>query len=211
MTGRVGGVTTLLSVLALASTAGNALAQDNCAFSPAFQQVRGSLGSLSTIAATKALQSFAEKPQSPELCEATALDEALGEREKQLVTLVDEAGNGSPAHAVFRCNVFIAKTAQCQSPNEDGTAHPNLAGALVPLKIEKTRIFEVKSELPDAKLHAIYLTTLAKALDGKQATRLTARSRIKGSALAPTTVLIAIYKTQGANKAWAYRKAVWYF
>ncbi len=189
-----------------------AWSQDQCNFSPAFQQVRGALGGASPLDAAKALQALAIKPQSPDLCEAAAVDDALGEYEKRLVTLVSKSGSENPAHAVFRCNIFNSKSALCQSPNEDGTAHPNLTGRLAPLKIKSTDTFNIKSELPDARLYAVYITTLSRALDGKPAKRLTPRTGIKASALTPATVLIAIYKTQGATRsAWAYRKAVWYF
>ena len=190
----------------------NVWSQDGCAYSAAFQQVRSTLGGLSTIDATRALQAFAVKPQSPDLCEAAALDDALGEREKLLVTLIDKSGGENHAHGVSRCNLFNARTALCQSPNEDGTAHPNLTGTLTPLKIASIGSFDVKSQLPDAKLYALYITTLSNALDGKPTKRLTTSGRIKASALGPATVLIAIYKTQGTkNHAWAYRKAVSYF
>lgn len=190
----------------------NVWSQDGCAYSAAFQQVRSSLGGLSPLEATKALQAFAIKPQNPELCEATALDDALGEREKLLVTLIDKSGGENHAHGVSRCNLFNARTALCQSPNEDGTAHPNLTATLAPLKLASTGSFDVRSQLPNAKLYALYITTLSHALNGKPAKRLPTRGSIKASVLAPTTVLIAIYKTQGTQKsAWAYRKAVWYF
>jgi hypothetical protein len=189
----------------------SAWAQDNCSYSLAFQQIRGTLGGLSALAATKALQAFAAKPQSAELCEATALDDALGEKEKQLVTLVNQYGSASPAQAVFRCNVLNAKTAQCQSPYEDGTTHPNLAEPFVPLKMDSKGKFDIRSQLPEAQLYAVYLTTLNKALNGKPAKQLATHRSIQGAALAPNTVLIAIYKTRGANKTWAYHKAVWYF
>ncbi len=198
--------------LAFACMMSSAWSQDGCAYSAAFQQVRSTLGSMSTLDATKALQAFAVKPQSPDLCEAAALDDALGEREKLLVTLVDKSGSENSAHVVFRCNIFTARTALCQSPNEDGTAHPNLTGTLAPLKVKGNDTFDIKSQLPDAKLYAVYVTTLSNALNGKPAKRLTNHGGIKASTLTPATVLIAIYKTQGAkNKTWAYRKAVWYF
>lgn len=202
----------LIIFLAVTAVATSAWAQDRCNFSPAFEQVRSALGGMSPLAATKALHAFAIKPQSPDLCEANALDEALGEREKQLALLASKRGGTINAYAVSRCNVFNAKTAQCQSPNEDGTAHPNLSGGFAPLKVDPADTFDLTSQLPHAKLHAVYLTTLSNALDGKPAKRLATRSSIKAAALAPATVLIAIYKTPGGNvSAWAYRKAVWYF
>jgi hypothetical protein len=196
----------------VAGVASSAWSQDDCKFSPAFQQVRSTLDGLSPLDATKALQALSIKSQSPELCEAAALDDALGEREKLLVALVGKNGNENAAQMVFRCNIFNAKTASCQSPNEDGTAHPNLTGTLTSVNVKSTDTFDIKSRLPDAKLYAVYLTTLSRALDGKPAKRLSAPNGINAKSLTPATVLIAIYKTQGArSSAWAYQKAVWYF
>ena len=201
----------IASFLLVAGVASGARAQDGCAYSAAFQQVRSTLDGLSPLDATKALQALAATQQSPDVCEASALDDALGERERLLVLLVNKNGSEHPAHAVFRCNSFNAKTALCQSPNEDGTAHPNLSGTLAPLKLDGVGTFDIASKLPAAKLYAVYVTTLSKAVDGKPAKRLTPHSGIKAATLAPATVLIAIYKTQGGkSSAWAYRKAVWY-
>lgn len=149
----------IASFLLVAGVASSARAQDGCAYSAAFQQVRSTLDGLSPLDAIKALQALADTQQSPDVCEASALDDALGERERLLVLLVNKNGSEHPAHAVFRCHSFNAKTALCQSANEDGTAHPNLSGTLAPLTAESVGTFDIKSQLPDAKLYAVYLTT----------------------------------------------------
>jgi hypothetical protein len=74
-------IATFLLVAGLAGVAGfttAAWSQDQCNFSPAFQQVRSALGGASPLDAAKALQALASKPQSPDLCEAAAVDDALG-------------------------------------------------------------------------------------------------------------------------------------
>jgi hypothetical protein len=204
----------LVTAIAIACFATGAWAQDNCPYSQAYQHLRSTLDGLSTKDAAKALQAFAARNLSPLSCEATSLDEALDEREKLLVTLTSIGGSERPAQAIFRCYVFNAKTAQCQSPMEDGTAHANLKETSVLPQIEKNAFFEIKSQLSSAKPHAVYLATLAQTLDGKPLKRLPARGAIKGSALVPNTVLIAIYKSDrstGSSLYPPYRKAVWYF
>jgi hypothetical protein len=197
------------TVVTFICLAANVSAQDNCPYSLEFKSLRGTLTAFSTLEAVNRLQVFAEKNKSPEHCEAVAIDQALGERERLLIKLSSKGSKESPAHVVFRCDVFNSKTAQCQSPMEDGTAHPNLnEKVIVPLPIQKSGAFEIVSQLPDAKLYAVYLTTLSHALDGKPAKPLSVRSGVKWSTVSPSTVLIAIYKT---NAPWAYRKAVWYF
>jgi hypothetical protein len=196
--------------IAMGTATLGANAQDNCPYSQEFQNLRAKLSGQSLTDATSALRAFAVKNQSPETCEAMAIDQELEKREKLLIKLISTGGSKSnmPAHAVFRCDVFNSKTAQCQSPSEDGTANPNSKEKFSPLLLEKTGSFEIKSQLPNAKLHGIYITTIGKAVDGKPAKKLPIRKSIQWSSLPPSTVLIAIYKTKDA---WAYRKVVWYF
>lgn len=186
--------------LVTASCSISAWSPDSCNFSPAFKQLRGTLSGVSPLAATKALHAFAARPQRPEFCEAAALDDALGEREKLLLALTGTRSGEWPARTVFRRNSFNAKTALRQSPSEDGTAHPNATVMLTPVTVTNTDTFAIKSQLPDGKLYALYLTTLSRASDGKPAKRLPTKSGSKGKLLAPGTVLIAIYEAQGAKK-----------
>lgn len=190
----------IATFMAVAGVAVGAWAQDGYAYSAAFQQVRSTLGGLSPLKATKALRAFADTPQSPDLCETAALDNALGEREKLLVVLVGKNGKKTLRTWSFAAIVERKKTARCQSPNEDGTAHPNLSGTLTPLKAESAGTFAIKSQLPDAKLYAVYLTTLRKALVGKPAKRLAPHISVNAKALTPATVLIAADKTQGTKR-----------
>jgi hypothetical protein len=67
----------IAAFVAFVCVTSSAWAQDNCTYSLAFQQIRSTLDNLSALAATKALQAFAAKPQSAQLCEATALDDML--------------------------------------------------------------------------------------------------------------------------------------
>jgi hypothetical protein len=170
-------VATLITCVIMTACAS---AQHGCTYSPEFTDLRSTLAMLSTLEAAKKLQAFAAKNKNPSNCEAMAIDQALGEQERLLVKLATKGGNESPAHVVFRCNVFNPKTAQCQSPLEDGTAHPNLDGkTMAPLSIEKSGAFEIVSQLPDARLHAVYITPLGHALDGKPAKPLDIQRGVK--------------------------------
>ncbi len=185
-----------------------ARAQDDCPYSLEFQTIKAKLDTLSPIEAAQVLRGFASKNQSTQTCEAIAINQSLEKQEKQLITLLHPDKTSTPAHAVFRCNVFNSKTTQCQSPMEDTTVHANQANVIAPLLKTQTGAFHIESHLAGTTLHSVYVTTINKALDGKPAKRLRGKNNIKGSSLVPSTVLIVIYQT---SDSWAYRKAVWYF
>lgn len=190
----------------LACSAAHVFAQDTCPYLPAFKVLRNKLDSMSPLQAAKALQSYAANNNNPENCEYMELDRNLAARESMLVKMVS-GGRDTPAQVVFRCNDFNPKTAQCQSPLEDGTVHAMPVGK-PSVQPQSGAAYRIASQLPAATLHAIYRTSQSDALDGRPAARLGMHSQGKWSAMPPSTVLIAIYKTKGP---WAYRKVVWYF
>lgn len=200
----------------LACTVANVFAQDICPYLPAFKALRNRLDSMSALDAAKALQAYASNSDNPENCEYMELDRALAARERTLVKLVS-GGRDTPAHAVSRCNEFNLKTAQCQSPLEDGTAQVSESGVTPAAAPKPGAGYEIVSQLPGATLYAVYRTSLSDALNGRAAKKVGIHSRGKWYTVPSSTVLIAIYKTNKTNKTnkakgpWAYRKVVWYF
>jgi hypothetical protein len=194
----------------LACNAAGVFAQDVCPYLPAFKALRGQLDNMSALDAAKALQAYASNNDNPENCEYMELDRALAARERKLVKLVS-GGRDTPAHAVFRCNEFNPKTAQCQSPLEDGTAQLGESGVTPAAAPKPGASYDIISLLPSATLHAVYRTSLSDALNGRAAKKVGIHSRGKWYSMPPSTVLIAIYKTKAIKGPWAYRKVVWYF
>lgn len=157
--------------------------------------------------AVAALQKYVATHDNPEGCELTEIDRLLGEKERSLINLELKEAK-IPAQIVFRCNRFDPRTAQCQSPMEDGTAH-GIATGISPKPFPSAgSAFRVTSKLPAAKLVGLYRIALSDALDSKTASRLGSSNTGKWQPTRTTSALIAIYKTKGP---WAYRKAVWYF
>lgn len=196
----------VLALLMVCSSA-SALAQEKCHYQPAFATLQQQLPTMPAPEASKALQKYFVEHENAQACELTQIERLLDGKEIELIKL--SSGNTTlKPHSFFHCNQFNPKTAQCQSPMEDGTAHPmqaNLAFKPLPTPAATMRL---TSDLPGAKLIGIYQTTLAAALDGKPAKPLPLGDTIKWKAGRSGGVLIAIYKTTGP---WAYRKSVWYF
>ena len=197
------------SCLAIAALlcATTVFAQDDCPYLPAFKTLRQQLDTMSPIDAVAALQKYAGENDNSSACESFEIDRLLGERETKLIKLAI-GGKEIPAQVVFRCKRFDSKTAQCQSPMEDGTTQFAAVGiTAMPVPMEGLK-FQVVSKLPNAKLIGIYRTSMASALDGKPAKHLGNGPAGKWQSTYKTSALMAIYKTAGP---WAYRKAVWYF
>lgn len=197
--------TFLVILVACAATA--ATAQDTCPYLPEFKVLRPKLDAMPLADAVAALQSYVAEHDSPNACEYFEIDRLLSDRETKLVKLVF-GGKELPAQLVFRCDRFNPKTAQCQSPMEDGTAQYADVGVVPTTVLNGRTAFEVVSNLPGAHLQALYRTSISNALDGRPAKRLGNVPLGKWRASHEISVLIAIYRTTGP---WAYRKAVWYF
>lgn len=182
-------------------------AQDECAYLPAFQKLLTQLPILSPSQAAVALAGYVSSHENPENCEYSEIDRLLAGQEVKLFGFV--AGNTrQDAQVVYRCNQFDPRTARCESPMMDETAHPFSAG-IPSLAMPDTRRIKLITELPGATLAAIYRVSLANALDGKVATLLSSgKSEISFPSSTKGMALIAIYKTSGP---WRYRKVVWYF
>lgn len=192
--------------LILAFCTSNAFAQVACPHPPAFSALQKQLPSLTTQQAATALQNYVTHHTSPEVCELIEVENLLRSKEIELITLHSGATQLQPDN-VYRCNVFTPKTAQCQSPLEDGTAHPLQTNLQFKPRLTPTMPLHLKTALANAKLLGIYHTTLAAALDGKAAKRLPTSETVNWQAR-PNSIIIAIYRTPGP---WQYRKAVWYF
>ncbi|WP_338846087.1 hypothetical protein V8J88_20340 [Massilia sp. W12] len=196
-----------LASLGLSCAPPLAQAQAQCAYQPAFKTLQQQLPSLSSAQSIQALQQFYAANENAQPCEVARIEQLLDDQETALIRLHMGSVARKPQR-LLRCNQFTAKTAQCQSPYEDNTAHPlqnNLRFTPWPAP---PHVLRLQVDLPQAKLIGVYQTTLAAALDGKPAKRLGAATQIKLREAEKNLVLIAIYKTPGP---WAYRKLVWYF
>lgn len=140
-------------------------------------------------------------------CEYSEIDRLLAIEEAKLFQFIAE-GTKQTAQVVYRCNQFDPRTARCESPLEDNTAHPFSSG-ISPLTIPDGKQIKFISALPRANLAAVYRVSLADALDGKSATLLSSGTEtIAFPSSAKNIALIAIYTTQDT---WRYRKAIWYY
>ena len=137
--------------------------QGACAYLPAFQALSAQLPSLSPSQAAAALSRYVASHDNPENCEYSEIDRLLTEQETKLFRFfADETRQD--AQMVYRCNQFDPRTARCDSPMADNTAHPFNAG-ISPLAIPDSKRITFVSALPGATLAAIYKVTLADALD----------------------------------------------
>lgn len=181
--------------------------QDGCTYLPEFQALSAQLSQQPAGKAAAALTRYIADHENLENCEYTEIDRMLAAQEAQLFRVLADKTD-LKAQIVYRCNQFDPRTANCDSPMQDNTAHPFSAG-ISPLAVPDTRKIKVVSELPGATLQAIYQISLADAIDGKSATLLSSKKSelllISGK---NGFALMAIYKTTGP---WRYRKIVWYF
>jgi hypothetical protein len=181
--------------------------QDGCTYLPEFQALSAQLSQQPAGKAAVALARYITDHDNLENCEYTEIDRMLSEKEAQLFRVITDKTD-LKAQIVYRCNQFDSRTANCESPMLDNTAHPFSAG-ISPLAIPGTRKIKFVSELPGATLQAIYRISLADAIDGKSAILLSSKKSelllISGK---KDFALMAIYKTTGP---WRYRKVVWYF
>lgn len=198
----------ICALLMLSACVATPAVSDTCPYLPAYRQLQSTLPGMTAAQASTALESYAATHDNPEGCEAADLDRRLGDAERALFSLRTQDQRRLPAQAVYRCNEFDPATATCRSPMEDGTAHPMSAG-IAPFAPPPAPALAVASERKGATLQSVYIVSLADALDGRPATRLTLQA---GSTTLPAgardLALIAIFKTKGP---WRYRKAVWYF
>lgn len=186
-------------------------AADNCPFLPDYEQLRQQLPNMAAAEVVAALERYSRSHENPEACEAIEIDRQLGVFERQLFTLGTSA-QALPriaAHAVYRCNRVDLRTARCDGPVEDGTAHPMSLGEPsarlqhVPLNAS------FRAELRGSKLYRVYLVSLADALDGRAARRMVTRQgQVRIPDDARNVAIIAIYRTSGSP--WRFRKAVWW-
>lgn len=193
--------------LPLACLTPAAMAQTQCSYQATFLSLQQQLPSLPTAQGILALQRFYAENENAQFCELARIEELLDSKEAALVSLRQGSAELKPQH-LMRCNLFNGKTAQCQSPYEDLTAHPRQNNLNFKPWPVPTQALRLKVDLPQAKLLAVYHTTLAAALDGKPAKRLSTSPQFNWQGKSKNEVLIAIYKTPGP---WAYRKLVWYF
>ena len=187
--------------------ASDARAQGKCPYLPEFSALQTQIKNITAPNAVIALEKYLAAHENGQACELVEIDRLLSIKEIALIKLTAANSEIHP-HSVYRCNEFNPKTAQCQSPMEDGTAHPMSAGiTFTPVAAPRTAM-RIVSSLPTAQLIGLYQTTLTSALDGKAAKRLPHSATVYWKTRHQESILIAIYKTTGP---WAYRKAVWYF
>jgi hypothetical protein len=181
-------------------------AASGCPYLPEFVSLQVELPKLSAAEAADRLSRYAGQYSNPEGCEGTELERLLNGAESQLFHLAF----GDTQHAAqltLRCNEWDEKTTRCQGPVEDGTAHPAMLG-VKSLALPETLSFRVESGMKNAKLLGVHVISLADALDGKPAQRLSGESKFELPSGTKDVAVVAAYEVQGT---WRYRKVVWYF
>ncbi len=139
--------------------AGSALAQDKCTYLPAFAALQAQNQRIAAPSAAIALEKYVADHENAQGCELAEIDRLLSIKEIALIKLTTANTEIHP-HSVYRCNEFNPKTAQCQSPMGDTTAHPVSAGiTFIPAPAPGTAI-RIVSSLPAAQLVGRYQTTL---------------------------------------------------
>lgn len=185
-----------------------AAAADNCPYLPDYVQLRQQLHGMPPVEAVAALERYSSSHENPEACEAIEIDRQSGALERQLFTL-DDGRQRVAAHAVYRCNRVDLRTARCDGPVEDGTAHPMSLGEPSARLQHAPSNADFRTELRGSALHRVYMVSLADALDGRAARRLIVRhGKVRISEDARNVAIVAIYRTNGP--LWRFRKAVWW-
>ncbi len=193
--------------LILICSANSAQATQTCRYLPTFGALQQQLPQLNAQQAVTALQKYLLEHDNAQSCELAEIERQLDAKEIEMIKLSAD-GIALRPHHIYRCNEFNPRTAQCQSPFEDGTAHPLQVNLQFKPLARPTTALQLSDTLVEAKLIGLYRTSLAAALDGKAAKPLPKNIAIKWKASSTDSILIAIYKTSGP---WGYRKAVWYF
>jgi hypothetical protein len=168
--------------------------------------LQSELPGLSPAEAADRLYRYAAQYSNPEGCEGTELERLLNGAESQLFHLAF-ADTRHAAQLTLRCDEWNAKTTRCQRPVEDGSAHAAMLG-LTALSLPTTPSFRLETGLKNAKLLGVYVMSLAAALDGKPAQRLTGESAFELPSGSKDVAVVAIYEAEGT---WRYRKVIWYF
>ncbi len=183
-----------------------AAAAPGCPYLPEFLSLQAELPDLGPAEAADRLNLNAAQYSNPEGCEGTELERLLTGAESQLSHLAF-ADTRHAAQLTLRCEEWDAKTTRCHGPVEDGSAHPAMLG-LTALTSPTTSSFRLETGLKNAKLLGVYVVSLAAALDGKPARRLTGESEFELPSGSKDVAIVALYEAEGT---WRYRKAIWYF
>ena len=185
----------------------SAATTDDCPYRPNYVALRSRVATTPPAAGVTALYRYAADPENdnPAACEGIAIEQAIAGLELQLVRLVSGRRSLKPA-ASYRCTAFDARSTACNGLVGDDTALPDPQGGPVERASTPLRA-RVVSDLPDAKLIALYSAPVGKLQDGVVATRLPPGPTLRLGKPASTIAVIAIFS---APQPWRYRKLVWY-